>query len=263
MLHDFSNELKLNGRNCIGLWLQGLLGDTILASTYFRELISKYPNKKWIIVHSYKEKNKTQVVLDLLLPYFDNGQIKEYVYHFLPRCLPMPREVVDLFVRCGVDDVEELSFAGFDKSKLTEPALGFNFDKPKLNKVILMRQSTWNPHFLERNRPYEEWHEIEKTLLEAHRIPHFIGIEDTMPIIAGIDLRNRLSIRGVLEHSSDASLCISCTTFLPVFTQFVCPTLVICDPADYDNQMTNWKLTENYKVFPAEENYLNQILENI
>lgn len=239
---------------CIGLWLQGLLGDVILASTYFQHILDKYPDHKWIIVHSYKEEAKVPVVQQVLQPYFDNGRIIKYVWNYMPACYPMPKEVKDYFNSEGVDDIIELMFANFNKDHLTKPRLEIAFSKPTdYKKAIMMRKSSWNPHFLERNRPYEEWERIEKTLVKYGFTPYLVGVEDDMPLACdeSVDLRNSFTVRELLEFSADAAYCISCTTFLPVFTQFVCPTIVICDPRDEGNQQANWKLTDNYIIVPA------------
>jgi len=263
-VYPFSEHLEMDGSGCVGLWLQGLLGDVILASAYFDEIRRRYPGRRWIIVHSYREPGRVPAVLDVLRPFFADGRIWRYIYHPLPACVPMPDEVRRLFERLHVDAVVELMFDRFDRSRLTRPSLGLNLDRARRRKAVLMRRSAWNPHFPGRNRPYAEWRQIEERVLTAGYETHLVGIDDTMPLTPGVtDRRHTMSVRELLAFATDAGLVVSCTTFLPVFTQFVCQSLVICDPRDQENQVSNWRVTDRYVVSPARDGYLQELLGRI
>ena len=256
--------LRVDGTGCVGLWIQGLIGDVILASTYFDEILRRHPDKNWILVHSYRDEARVHVVRDVLAPYFDSGRIREYVYHFLPSCLPMPSEVDRFFARSGVAEVFEFMFDKLDRARLSSPRLELDLDKLRRRKAVVMRRSAWNAHFPERNRPYREWRQIEAALLGYGYETFVVGVEDEMPVTEGvIDRRHSMSVRQVLDFTTDASLVVSCTTFLPVFTQFVCPTLVICDRLDYENQITNWRVTSRYHVHPSGDGLIRDVLSAI
>jgi hypothetical protein len=260
MIRPFQEDAAVDGRGCVGLWLQGLLGDVILASTYFDEILRQDPHRPWIIVHSYRDPARVHAVLDVLRPFFASQRIRGYFFHPLPSCMPMPAEVSRLFAHIGVDRVVEFMFDRLDRTRLTRPQLGIDLDRPRTRKAILMRRSGWNAHFPARNRPVEEWRAIESTLLERGFEPYVVGVDDDMPVTAGVtDRRHSMSPREVLVFASDAGLVVSCTTFLPVFTQFVCPSLVICDPLDEENQRANWRITEHYRVHPARPGYLGAL----
>ena len=261
IIHPFSDDLEMDGTGCVGLWLQGLIGDIILASTLFDEIRTRYPGRQWIIVHSYWNPARVEAVLELLKPFFADGRIRGYVYHHQPVCAPMPDDIAALFSKMGVDGVVQFMFDDMDRSRLGRPDLGFDLARPKRQKAILMRRSAWNPHFQERNRPYAEWQQIEAHVLAAGYETHVVGVDDEMDVSPGIvDRRHTMSLRELLEFTTDASLVVSCTTFLPVFTQFVCPSLVICDPRDYESQLKNWRVMDDYIVYAATSDYLPALL---
>jgi hypothetical protein len=176
----------------------------------------------------------------------------------------MVPEVKELFARAGVDHVVEFMFDEMDRTELGRPDLGFDLDRPKQQKAVLMRRSAWNAHYPERNRPVEEWSQIEARVLSLGYATFVVGIDDDMSLTPGVvDRRRSMPIRELLEFTTDASLVVSCTTFLPVFTQFVCPSLVICDPLDYESQIRNWKVTPDYRVYAAREGYLADLVTAI
>jgi hypothetical protein len=243
--------------------LQGLLGDVILASTYFDEIQRRYPGRRWIIVHSYRDPARVHAALDLLHPFLADGRIAAYVYHRLHDCVPMPAEIDRFFQRIRVEAVIQFMFSQMDRSGVTRPRLGIDLDRPKARKAVLMRRSTWNAHFPERNRPWVEWQHVEAAALDAGFDTYVVGVDDDMPITSGvIDKRHQTTPRSLLEFSADASLVVSCTTFLPVFTQFVCTSLVICDPRDYHAQLRSWRIDDRYVLFAA-ANYLPKLVDAI
>ena len=122
---------------------------------------------------------------------------------------------------------------------------------------MIFRYSGYHKHCPKRNRPYEEWKQIEENLLSKGYIVYLLGKDDTMPLTEGvIDLRNTMNVLEVLDFSKDASICISTTTFIYVWQQFVCPTYVFADPCDVNTLNKIWKLNENLRVLDAGQNYM-------
>jgi hypothetical protein len=78
-----------------------------------------------------------------------------------------------------------------------------------------------------------------------------------------LDRRGEMSVREVLDFTTDAALVVSCTTFIPVFTQYICPTLVICDPRDHEGQLRHWRMTDQYQLHPARDGYLARLLAEV
>lgn len=256
--------------------LSGLIGDTIHASTRFNEILEKYPHLPWIVIHSYPVPNRCedrvkQIASELLSHFFQNGRIAYYFYSsdgVGGSPLIKIRSVVDAirFCRIPPERIFECLFSQPKTPRMTKPYLNISIDKPKdLRKAVIFRYSSWHNHFLERNRPFFEWNQIEQKLLDTGYQVTLLGLEDPMPITSGVtDFRRKLNLHEILEYTSDAGLCITVATFLYVWTQFICRTLVLSDRRDCSNLNTKWKLNENLRVIDVNSpNYLQSVLTYI
>ncbi len=254
--------------------LTGLLGDTIHASTKFNYILDKYPDHRWIIIHSYPIQGniepKIRVVVDNLLSYwFDNGRIAHYFYDSSGRGGDIACQIPEI-MKAKKHLSEDIPFIdGAVNTKrydnMTMPLLGILPKPQNSKKAIILRRSAWHSHFPKRNRSYMEWCRIEQELIRNRFEVSIIGIEDNFPNKNRcIDLRNQLSVRQVLEYTKDAAICITPATFLYVWTQFICPTLVLSDPNDVNNLNTNWKLSKNMKVYSCNNlKYMDTLFEDI
>lgn len=257
--------------------LSGLFGDTIHASTRFDGILERNPNLKWIVIHSYPIKpmqsslSRIKIAATNLMKYwFDTDRIAYYFADNSGGGGQPARSIAQVmnavkFCKCQ-DTLYDCLFHN-DRLKITRPNLGIPIPEQKNpKKAVILRRSGWHPHFMKRNRPYSEWSVIERELLDRGFDVYLLGTqEDSMQVTPKvIDYRGKLSVREILEFSADASICICVATFLDIWTQFICPTLVISDPGDVNSLRTIWRLNPLMEVYSASDpNYLNLIREQI
>ena len=256
--------------NYVMLRISGLYGDSIHSSSKFREVIKRYPEYHWIIMHTYHLEDRARDCYEDLFKYWtDNGRLKYWIYHNEGVCWNDNSKFISYAKRMGIKENRIIDlFVGNPQIKNTTPP-HFGIDIPikkDPNKAVIFRKSSFHNHYPGRNRPYEEWKIIEEKLLSLGYDVYLLGHnEDEMPVTEDvIDLRRKFKIREVLDFTKDASLCITTTTFLYVWTQFVCPTYVLSEEGDFHNLNTNWRLTNDMEVINvSNRGYLNNLLNKI
>ena len=262
-LQDVSELSNIDTTNCIVIRISGLYGDLLHASTRFQGILQRYPNANWIIIHSYAIKERVETCLELFKTWEIAGRLKYYLYDHYTRSSGMQSAIRSKLNSIGISDDKIFDCFVFQRkpSIITPPNIGINIPPEKNpNKAIIFRYSGWHRHFPKRNRPIEEWNQIEQYLLKSGYIVHLLGYDDILPVNNNItDWRKKFTIRECLDFSKDASICITTTTFLYVWMQFICPTMVLCDAGDVQGLNRYWKLNSNMRIANVNmPSYLNQ-----
>jgi len=254
----------------IGIKLQGLIGDTIRASTVFDMILEEFPDKKWLVIHAYTEdRRRINTVMDLLDEHIKSGRI---AYFFLdnrgkPGKIQPYQE--NFFKEAGCEKVYDLYILseGFLEYKSTKPRVSVDISDVKTisNKAVILRHSGFHGHYPERNRSVEEWDIITQALLDEGYEVHLLGYDDIMPNnLNVVDHRKKFTILETLEFAKDAAISISVACFLPVFMQYLTKSLSLTAAADIHNLLYWWRYKENYIPINVEkENYLERVVEEI
>jgi ADP-heptose:LPS heptosyltransferase len=262
-LVDMNIQTNIEPGEYVGIYMQGLFGDTVYASCYFDHILRKYPNAKWIVVHAYMNAQRLELVFDLLRYHIEQGRIAHYFFYQAP-CVPMPQRAIDIFAQANVRETFDLLAYHAPHELRTVPNLGIPLDYPKdPKKAVICRYSGWHGHFIGRNRPKEEWDIIEAKLLEAGYDVYLTGYDDPYPIGPGIRDALYMPVFETLDFAKDASLVITPLTFLYVFTQFTCKTLVISPPDHTAGQFDTWKITDKLVPINVDGTHIQAILNEI
>ena len=238
------------GQNVVALRIHGLFGDCIKATTVLSELIREDSTRKYVILISYNDATKAHMVADLfkdvqktglLLGLFLNetrhiGNMTYFQYEFLRKlgC----QQITDLYY---YNTSLYQHFSG-------DPFLGFKQPQSKPNKVALLRYSGFHQHAPLRHIPEKEWIMIEEHLLKLNLDVHLYGYDDEYKTLVKPenDHRKKLSILETIKHAANANLCISTTTFLPLYLHHYVPCLVFADPIDMQLLQLRWRSNHNY-----------------
>ena len=260
-------DLKLDS-NYVVLRFNGLFGDVLHGMCRLYYILQKYPGLPWIILQDYPDKERVKDASELFKIWIDNKQIKYYFYNANGQAGRIRPETIKILRDAGIDDRKILDCYVFQRKckHFGLPAVGVNIPNIKeKNKAVIFRYSGYHGHYFNRNRPLEEWIKIEKCLMDFGYNVYLLGKDDNMPNPNNlIDLRNKFTVREVLEFSSNAQICISVTTFLYVWTQFICPTLILSERGDIPALNSYWKLTDNLEICDIDNpNYFQQIFEFI
>ena len=254
---------NIKGNNYIVLRFNGLYGDMLHGSCKFQYILERHPSTPWIIVHSYADLNRVKTGADLLSYWYDVGKLKYYIHDNTPASGRISPRVIRRLRDIGIPNSRIFDCYVFQPRPriITHPNLGISIPSEKdPKKAVIFRYSGWHTHFPKRNRPIEEWVKIERALLDKGYDVHLLGYDDVMPNPNNLnDLRRKMTVRDVLNFTKDASICITTTTFLYVWTQFVCPTAVLSEKADIKGLKAHWKLHPNMRVFNIEGNYLPKL----
>ena len=265
---------KFKDHICIRL--SGLIGDTIHAATRFQYINKQCPDLPWVVIHSYPQpkfqERITAMASELLKPHFESGKIVHYFCSGSGKggapYINIP-EVVDAvrFCRIPPDHVFDCLYKANKRPDMTWPDLGIDRAVQKdPKKAVIFRYSGWHNHFPQRNRPHSEWKQIEEYLLENGYDVYLVGLDDPMVVSSKVqDLRRTFKLRGLLEFSKDASICISVATFFYQWMQHICPTAVLSDDKDCASLNGPWKLNNNLNVIGVGngETYLNNVFKFI
>ncbi len=253
-LLDIKELNIIDGNDYIVIRINGLYGDALNACCKLRIILDKFPNTPWIIIHSYGNKDKVLESMILFQYWMNNGKIKYYFHDNFAGSSLLNPNIRKKLNSLNIPDERIYDFYVFRHTYRfkTEPLIGIDIPvKKDLNKCIIFRYSGWHGHFPSRNRPYEEWKQYEITLLNKGYNIYLLGKDDNMPLTSDsiIDLRNKFNIYQLLDFVKDSSLCLTTTTFLYVWTQFICKTLVFADKGDIHNLTRFWKFTNNVHLF--------------
>lgn len=239
----------------IGLRVRGFLGDTIRCLSLLENF-----DEKVLLLHSYEDSEKIRIIRDLLKHRRDT--IVQILESPTPGTVKITKQEIDLLRRLGCNriiDGNVLSEEFHDYKQYT-PKLGIEKQGRMQGRVCLMRRSHQHGHFPLRNRPYEEWYEIESFLVEEGFYPEIIGLDDPMPNKHDLpDYRGLLSPLQTLERCLGAELIISTATFVPVYTNHYVPTLVLSDPGDIRDLEEKWYHGRFARVFDVSRSYLREV----
>lgn len=249
---------KYVGLDVVAFRIHGLVGDVIKATTVMAPMILSNPSRKYVILQSYSNVHapndtivgqgiikdvfsglvSSGVVIGL---YFNNygvvGNMSYYQYEFL-------RNI-------GCVNIIDLYYLNSDAYKFLKRGVAYlGFPQPEINnnKVALFRFSGFHSHIPLRHIPEDEWLSIEEHLLKLDLGVCLYGYDDVLKTLVKPenDFRKKLSVLGTIKHASDAGLCISTTTYLPLFLHHFVPCLVFIDPVDTVPVNLFWRSNHNY-----------------
>lgn len=247
------NELKgkyLNG-DVIGLRVHGLIGDCIKASTVLSELIKENPFRKYVFLLSYNDQSKKDLAKDLFTDLIDKGIIVGLYFNEYMTVGNMSYYQYEFLREIGCSRILDLYYYSSEAYKYLKKGiafLGFKQPLPKNNKIALFRYSGFHKHVPLRHIAEEKWLEIEEHLLKLGLEVCLYGYDDEMKtnVSKENDYRKRLSVLGTIKHASDAGLCISTTTYLPLYLHHFVPCLTYIDPIDTVPINLQWRSNHNY-----------------
>lgn len=256
---EFSDLCKMQlDSSYIVLRFRGLFGDILHGMSRIHNIIEKYPDNPKIIIHEYPDKKRA---LDARCLFESIPNVKYYVQtKHLSAGFGMGSQLLIPLEKIGISKTQVFDLDVFKGLKADPklPYIGINIpEQLDEKKAVIFRYSGYHGHCKKRNRPFSEWTQIEKKLLNADYTVYLLGKDDTMPVTKGvIDLRNKFTILELLDFTKDASMCICVTTFLYVWQQFICPTYTLSDPVDVIPLNKIWKLDDRLTVLNVDTNYL-------
>jgi len=251
------------------LRINGLFGDALHGACKLQWVLNNFPPEyKWIMIHTYGSEERSRKCYDLFSYWFDIGKMKYWFHHPDGGSYPVGNRFSNFMkkINTPMDRLIDLFVCQKKPSLITQPMLGIEIpEKKNLKKAVIFRKSAWHGHFPRRNRPYKEWEQIEGKLMSLGYDVHLFGLDDEMPITPGvIDHRRNYEIKDILKNTADASICITTTTFLYLWTQFVCPTFVITEGGDVHGLTQFWKLHENMRLVNIDRsNFLMELIKNL
>jgi len=249
----------------------GLIGDNIVASTAFRYIFKRHPGKQITIYNTYNHRfERVKLLADLFQELVSCGLIYAIIHKDRKHGpVNAEEEIVfrdnyETWYDCAPFETQ------FLKMRKSTPMLGPNLQKAWKDRkhdskyVALFRWSGFHNHYQLRNRPWDEWREIERLLIKLGKRPLLFGWDDSMPFEKGIiDLRRRLDLYHTLFLLARCNLLISTVTFALLYCQHYIPCLVLSDPGDIKNLTIRWKVLSTYELYDASSNYLDRICSRI
>jgi len=183
----------------------------------------------------------------------------------LGNLLPDPTEI-QRFLDSGAIAYYDPVYRDFDKLPASLPKLGPDIfrhwrDTSRSTKMVgLFRRSAFHSHVPERNRPQEEWQEVEKMLAERGYEMTLFGHDDDMANSCNVtDYRGKLSIYETIKKMASCARLISVTTFLPIFCQFFIPCHVLVAPSDVEPVKKLWRMRDNYHILDVSKDWIAEI----
>ena len=265
-LQILDNIVNIIPDNYVILRFNGLYGDVIHGMCKLQYILKLYPNLPWIIIHDYPSYDRVKDAMDLFRIWINNGRIKYYFYNPNGCSGRIRPETINKIRQAGLSDRKLFDCYVFDKKPniMTLPSIGIDIpNKRQINKAIIFRYSGYHGHFFGRNRPIEDWVQIERKLLDYGYDVYLLGKDDSMSNPNNlIDLRGKFTVRELLQFSSDSSICISVTTFLYIWTQFICPTLILSESGDVWALNEYWKLNDNLEICNINQNEYISVIFN-
>lgn len=246
------------------LRFNGLFGDMLFGMCKLQHVLQMYPDNPWIVVHDYGSFDRVQAASEFFEYWFKLGRLKYYFYNYRATPGPIRSEDVDILLQHNIPKKQIFDCLVFQQKPriLTPPDIGISIPARKnKSKAVIFRYSGYHSHFFSRNRPVNEWELIEKKLLDSGYTVYLLGSDDIMSVSPNIiDLRNQFTVKEVLNFVKDAGICITVTTFLYIWTQFICPTAVLTAQDDEQNLNHFWKINPNMKTFSVEtKSYLDDL----
>jgi hypothetical protein len=252
------------------LRFRGLFGDILHGMSRIQPVLNKYPKDPWIILHEYPYTDKMLEAMNLFKYWIDNERIKYYFHIPQQKGFKISADLVERLRQLGIQEKKIFDFDIFQYyntplGKVTLPNIGIEIPETTPKKAVIHRYSGYHRHFLKRNRPINEWTTIEQCLLKNGYTVYLLGIDDTMENPNDlIDLRGKLNVKEVLEFTADAELCVCVTTFLYLWQQFICPTMILSETGDLKDLNERWKLSDKLEIVDVlKPTYLNTIVNFI
>lgn len=243
----------------IVLRFRGLFGDILHGLSRIHDIIDNYPDNPKIIIHEYPDKKKA---LDAVCLFESIPNVKYYIQtKQISAGFGIGGRLIEPLTNLGIPKEHIFDMDAFRgiKSTAKPPYVGIQIPEEKVNtKAVIFRYSGYHRHCWKRNRPFSEWSQIEQMLLDKGYTVYLLGKDDTMPVTDGVvDLRNRFTILELLAFTKDAEICISVTTFIYLWQQFVCDTYILSDPVDVSALTDTWKLNDNLHILDVDKDYLS------
>lgn len=252
--------------------IHGLLGDNILAATRFRWIRNKHKAPLTLVsTYTHPHCERQDLLPDLYRELLEDGTITQIFSHPVGNFLPDENHVRKLLHRGAKGfygpTMRDLKRIPVDPEG---PYLGAALrerwqTKASPRRVAIFRWSGYHAHARLRLRPYNDWRQIEKTLVDAGYEVVLFGWDDPLPrIYATEDYRKKLSIYETLWEAATCGQLISVTTFLPVYCQFFMPCYVLTDPTDIGLQRKIWQMRhEAYQIIDVSKPFIKPILEKV
>lgn len=267
LLNDKSiKELKnvFVGKDIMAFRVHGLIGDIIKATTVLTPFIKNNPDKKYVYMISYNDSSKYNIVKDLFTDLVSKGYIVGLFLNEYDVVGNMNFHQYQFFRELGCSTIIDLyyhSSEAYQHLPKSWAYLGFDNLPMNINKVSLFRFSGFHNHVPLRHIPEKDWLELEKHLLDLGLEVHLYGYDDTMQMTQGVvDHRKKLGVLETIKDASDSALCISTTTFLPLYMHHWSPCLVYIDPVDTVATNLLWRSNHNYLTINTQlPDYLNYV----
>jgi hypothetical protein len=252
------------------LRFRGLFGDILHGMSRIHLVLEKYPKNPWIVLHEYPTVDRMMDAMVLFDYWINNDTLKYYFHVPQQKGFKITPELVSRLKCLGIDekkiiDLDIFQYYNEPPALVTLPMLGIPLPEKNLKKAVIHRYSGYHKHFLRRNRPINEWTTIEQALLKNGYTVYLLGIDDKMENPNNlIDLRGKLNVKEVLEFTADASICVCVTTFLYLWQQFICPTMILSEAGDLKDLEKRWKLTNKLEIVDVfNSTYLTTIVSFI
>lgn len=256
-------EKVTKGDDRVGLRIQGLLGDSIKASSLIPNLAG---SPKIDVLLSYPDQEKHGWVRSLYRELLDRGIVDSITSFSGDPSSEISREEISLLRDCGCSRILDCNVTGrnFDRYDWGKPDLAIENYDPIPGRVALMRASHLHRHFPSRNRPYSEWREVESFLLSLGLFPEILGWDDYLPNDFDLpDYRRRLDPLSSVRRAMGAQIVISTATFVPVMTSYYRPTIVLSDPDDIEQLKNRWYSGAQPTILDATGPYLEVLKEKV
>jgi ADP-heptose:LPS heptosyltransferase len=232
-----------------GVRVHGLLGDCVKSTTVLRVLLEEDKDSKFIYLVSYPDKNRSGVIKDLFADLIEKGTVEALFINEYKQIGAASYAQQKFFEDLGICHHHDLYYSNnsYHSQKTGAAYLGFDNLPKNDKKIALFRYSGFHGHIPLRHIPEAKWAIIEKTLLDLGLEVHLYGYDDVMGVTPGvIDHRKEFTALGTLKHASDSRICISTTTFFPLYLHHFIPCIVLADPIDIDVLQSKWRSNDQY-----------------
>ena len=252
------------GKDVVAFRVHGLIGDIIKATTILSPFIKNNPDKKYVYMISYNDLSKYTIVKDLFTDLVSKGLVVGLFLNEYDVVGNMNFYQYQFFRELGCSTTIDLyyhSSEAYQHLSKGSAYLGFDNLPTNINKVSLFRFSGFHNHVPLRHIPEQDWLKLEEHLLGLGLEVHLYGYDDMMQTTQGvIDHRKKLSVLETIKNASDSALCISTTTFLPLYMHHWSPCLVYIDPVDTVATNLLWRSNHNYLTINTQlSDYLSYV----
>lgn len=243
----------------------GLIGDNILASTRFETILARHEAPLMILSTYPYAPTRLDLLDDLYRELLASGIVAEIVNSPYGNLLLDPADT-KRFLDKGAVAYYDPIYRDFTSLMVAIPKLGpgirshWQKTRREPKSVALFRRSAFHSHVPERNRPQNEWQEVEDMLSNQDYEMALYGYDDDLANTHNVtDYRGKLSIYGTLKSVAGFERVISVATFLPVFCQFFIPCYVLVASSDVEAVKKLWRMRDNYHILDVSKDWIGQI----